>query len=224
MLVQGKGFLYHYLPATFSALALVLLLMTLETRRPSSLDALRRAVALAVITMIVCVPLAVAYGRFMRPLQGAGPLAAESYAMLGELPAGTSVAIESSRLGDAFPLVLMHDLRLAGRFPHLWFLYPYDSAASQRAGGVRVYTDASLTELERGLRQDAAEDLAAARPSYMLVRNSGQRQVLLRYLCDDSLFSSAARDYRLVRSDTVMQLFRRDTSTLMQGAGACASL
>jgi hypothetical protein len=129
--------------------------------------------------------------------------------------------VHSSRLGDAFPLVLVRNLNMSGRFPHLWFLYPYDSSAVYKGRGVRPYTNSALTPVERELRHDVAEDLARDRPALLLVRDPGEDRVVLHYLCGDSLYERSVRNYQLVRSDTVMQLFRRDTS--LQGAGACAS-
>lgn len=223
--VQGKGFPYHYYPAGTAALTVVLLVLaTPHGPRPTPRwhDALRRSLAGAALLAMVTIPAVVAWSRFTAPERVVDDFGQDAYHMLRDAPAGTTVAIQSSRLGDAFPLVLIRRLEMTGRFPHLWFLYPYDSSAVYKGRGVRPYADSALTPLERELRHDVAGDLARDRPALLLVRDPGDDRVVLRYLCDDSLYRRSARSYQLVRSDTVMQLFRRDTS--MQGDGACASL
>ncbi|HET7110418.1 MAG TPA: hypothetical protein VFI41_06065, partial [Gemmatimonadales bacterium] len=166
-------------------------------------------------------PALVAWARFTAPERVVDDFSENAFHLLGDAPPGTTVAIQSSRLGDAFPLVQIRNLEMTGRFPHLWFLYPYDSSAVYRGRGVRPYADSALTPVERELRHDVAEDLAGQQPALLLVRDPGRDRVVLRYLCDDPLYRQAARKYQLVQGDSVMQLFKRDTS--MQGDGACAS-
>ena len=222
--VQGKGFPYHYYPARIGALTVILLVLaSAHDSRLMTLwhDALRRALAGAALLAIVAIPAVVAWARFTAPKRAVDDFSENAFEMLRDAPAGTSVAIHTSRLGDAFPLVLIRNLAMKGRFPHLWFLYPYDSSAVYHGRGVQPYADSALTPVERELRHDVAEDLARDQPALLLVRDPGRDRVVLRYLCGDSLYHEAARNYRLARGDSVMQLFRRDTS--MQGAGACAS-
>jgi hypothetical protein len=222
--VQGKGFPYHYYPARVTALTVILLaLATTHDPRRATLwhDALRRSLAGAALLAITAIPAVVAWARFTASQRVVDDFSDNAFTMLRDAPAGTRVAVHSSRLGDAFPLVLVRNLNMSGRFPHLWFLYPYDSSAVYKGRGVRPYTDSALTPVERELRHDVAEDLARDRPALLLVRDPGEDRVVLHYLCGDSLYERSVRNYQLVRSDTVMQLFRRDTS--LQGAGACAS-
>jgi hypothetical protein len=222
--VQGKGFPYHYYPARIGTLTVILLVLaSAHDSRLTTLrrDALRRSMAGAALLAIAAIPAVVAWARFTAPTRVVDDFSENAFSMLDAAPSGTTVAIHSSRLGDPFPLVLIRGLRMTGRFPHLWFLYPYDSSAVYQGRGVRPYADAMLTPVERALRHDVAEDLARDQPALLLVRDPGTDRVVLRYLCDDSLYRRAAGSYRLAASDTVMQLFRRDTS--MQGAGACAS-
>jgi hypothetical protein len=130
--------------------------------------------------------------------------------------------MESSWLGDGFPLAVVRDLRLTGRYPHLWFLYPYDSTSVRYPRNIRAYADSMLSPVERYLRRGVGEDLLRDRPQLMLVRTAAPRRVVLQYLCDDAGFRQAAAPYRLLRSDSLMQVFRRDTSGHPEGA--CASL
>jgi hypothetical protein len=222
--VQGKGFPYHFYPARVATLTVILLVLA-TTRDPQPVtlwrDALRRSLAGAALLLIIAIPALVAWARFTAPERVVDDFSENAFHLLGDAPPGTTVAIQSSRLGDAFPLVQIRNLEMTGRFPHLWFLYPYDSSAVYRGRGVRRYTDSALTLVERGLRHDVAEDLAGQQPALLLVRDPGRDRVVLRYLCDDPLYRQAARKYQLVQGDSVMQLFKRDTS--MQGDGACAS-
>jgi hypothetical protein len=84
------------------------------------------------------------------------------------------------------------------------------------------YADSRLLPVERQLRRGTGEDLARDQPELLLVRDPGASRVVLRYLCDDTLYRRAARNYQLVRQDSIMQLFRRDTT--MHSEGACGSL
>ncbi|HET8633741.1 MAG TPA: hypothetical protein VFL88_06310 [Gemmatimonadales bacterium] len=222
--VQGKGFPYHYYPARIGTLTVILLVLaTTRDPRLATLwrDALRRALAGAALVLMTAIPAVVAWARLTAPERVVDDFSANAFRLLEAVPSGTTVAIHSSRLGDPFPLVLIRGLDMTGRFPHLWFLYPYDSSAVYHGRGVRPYADSVLTPVERALRHNVAEDLARDQPVLLLVRDPGTDRVVLRYLCDDSLYRRVAGAYRLAASDTVMQLFRRDTS--MQGAGACAS-
>jgi hypothetical protein len=219
--VQGKGFPYHFVPATDCGVALLLLIMASETSRPGMADALRRALGGAALLSVTALPAVVAYARLMAPHRVVDEFSERAFRMLRDVPPGTSVAMESSWLADGFPLAVIRDLRLIGRFPHLWFVYPYDSTSVRYPRNIRAYADSILSPTERALRRAVGEDLDRERPQLMLVRTAAPRRVVLHYLCDDHVFRQAAASYRLYRTDSIMLLFRRDTS--MQGAGVCAS-
>jgi hypothetical protein len=219
VLAQGKGFPYHFFPANWSAASATLIMLASTARRAGRLDALRRAMAGAVLIIMLSPAVYVGWLRINANPQSTFDRA--SFNMLRGTPVGTTVAMHSSRLGDGFPLANVRRLTLTGRFPTLWFLYPYDSSATGWRVHVVPYADSALTPVERELRHDVAEDLAGQQPALLLVRDPGRDRVVLRYLCDDPLYRRAARKYQLVQADSVMQLFKRDTS--MQGDGACAS-
>jgi hypothetical protein len=219
--VQGKGFPYHYVPAVDIGVTLILLAIAAQASHPGKADALRRALAGVALLSTVSLPTVVAYARLVAPSRVVDEFSNGAYRMLEDVRPGTTVAMESSWLGDGFPLAVIRDLKLTGRYPHLWFVYPYDSTSVRYPRDIRAYTDSALTPVERALRRGAGEDLAAFRPHLMVVRSAAPRRVVLRYLCDDPVFRSAAASYTLIKADTILQLFRRDTS--LQGAGACAS-
>jgi hypothetical protein len=221
VLVQGKGFPYHYYPAIGCAATATVLILASGGIRICRVDAWRRVLAGATLLIMPAPALLVASQRLVATQQLVDTFSEGSFEMLRDASPGTRVAIQSSRLADAFPVGNVRRLQLTGRYPHLWFLYPYDSSAGGQPERIVPYADSRLSPVERQLRRGTAEDLARDRPELLLVRDPGSRRVVLRYLCDDTLYQRAARSYRLVRSDTVMQLFRRDTS--LQGAGACAS-
>lgn len=222
VLVQGKGFPYHFYPTRATTLTVLLLVLASAATRQGWRDALRRALAGAALLFAAAIPAAVAWQRLTAPPREVDDFALAAYRMLRAAPAGTTVAVESSRLGDAFPLVMQRDLVLTGRFPHLWFLYPYDSSAVYHGRGVRPYADSALSPLERQLRREVGVDLERGRPALLLVRAPDSARTVLHYLCDDATFRQAAARYRLSRADSVMQLFERDTRE--KAEGACASL
>jgi hypothetical protein len=218
VLVQGKGFPYHFLPAQWATLTVLLLVLASGGLQPGKLDALRRALAGVAVLTLLAVPMTVAWWRASGSARATGGSSMSAFDILRELPAGTTIAIHSSRLGDAFPLVNVRGLQLTGRFPHLWFMYPYDSSASGRLGRVRSYSDSALTPVERRLRHAVAEDLLRGRPQFLVVRDSSGGGVVSAYLCDDTLYQRAARPYRKVRDNSVMRLFVRDTTA---STGVC---
>jgi hypothetical protein len=221
VLVQGKGFPYHYFPAIGCAATATVLTLASGAIRAGRVDAWRRALAGAALLIMPAPAVLVASQRVVATPRVVDTFSESSFEMLRDASPGTRVAIQSSRLADAFPLANVRRLRLTGRYPHLWFLYPYDSSAGGQPERIMPYADSRLSPVERQLRHGTAEDLARDRPELILVRDPGSTRVVLRYLCDDTLYQRAARSYRLVRGDSVMQLFKRDTS--MQGDGACAS-
>ncbi len=221
VLVQGKGFPYHYYPATWSAAAVSLLVLASGAQHRGRLDALRRAIAGGVLLLMLSPASYVGWLRLTAADRVVDEFSRGSFEMLRDARPGTRVAVQSSRLADAFPLANLRQLDLVGRYPHLWFLYPYDSSAGARSRHIVPYADSILTPVERELRHGVAEDLMENRPDLVLVRDPGAERVVLRYLCDDSLYRRAATGYRLVREDSVMQLFQRDT--IMHPEGACAS-
>jgi hypothetical protein len=221
-MVQGKGFSYHYYPVWGCTIGVLMLVLASATTRPGKWDALRRSMAGAALLLMTAVPALVAWNRWDAPHREVDEFSGEAFDLLRDAPAGTTVAVQSSRLGDPFPTVLLQHLTLTGRFPHLWFLYPYDSSAVYHSRGVGTYNDTALSPLERELRHDVALDMASDKPALMLVRDSSAGRVVMRYLCDDSLFRGAARSYRPVRAAAAMQLYQRDTT--MHSEGACGSL
>jgi hypothetical protein len=222
VMAQGKGFLYHYYPGFACAVTVTLLMTALPSARAGWLDALRRTSAGAALIAMCAASVTVTAWRAFGIAGRTSPLGREVSQLLAGVPPGTTIAMESSRLGDGFPIALEQNYRLVGRFPHLWFMYPYDSAAVRLPEGIRPYHDSVLTPLERSLRQQVAEDFADARPSLLAIRNMGGTQGTQRYLCDDRVFRQAARRYHLVRRVGAMQLYQRDTT--MHSEGACGSL
>jgi hypothetical protein len=222
VLVQGKGFPYHYFPAIGCAATATVLTLASGAMHTGRADAWRRVLAGAALLIMPAPALLVAGQRLAATQRVVDTFSEDSFEMLRGAPPGTRVAVQSSRLADAFPLGNVRHLRLTGRYPHLWFLYPYDSSAGAQPERIVPYADSRLLPVERQLRRGTGEDLARDQPELLLVRDPGASRVVLRYLCDDTLYRRAARNYQLVRQDSIMQLFRRDTT--MHSEGACGSL
>jgi hypothetical protein len=222
VLVQGKGFPYHYFPAIGCAATATVLTLASGAMHTGRADAWRRVLAGAALLIMPAPALLVAGQRLSATQRVVDTFSEDSFEMLRDAPPGTRVAVQSSRLADAFPLGNVRHLRLTGRYPHLWFLYPYDSSAGAQPERIVPYADSRLLPVERQLRRGTGEDLARDQPELLLVRDPGASRVVLRYLCDDTLYRRAARNYQLVRQDSIMQLFRRDTT--MHSEGACGSL
>lgn len=155
VLLQGKGFGYHYLPAIGTA---VLLLLTILFGRADRAPRVVRAAAL------VCVPLLLAgtvwpfLGTAVRRARGIlSPVDAAMVAtarLVRDEAAGRPIAVLSPRLADAFPLVPYSGATWALRLPNLWCI------ASAAAEG----------PAERWCVRSVGEDLARSRPALVLVR------------------------------------------------------
>lgn len=118
--VQGKGFSYHYLPVLgFSVMALLLLAFSLPAEEHSPWP-LRVAGSLGLL-IVLALPLATLLHRVSGERDTLELDRALLSARLGGSGPGTSVAMLSVRLGDAYPLILERGWHQALAFPSLWF-------------------------------------------------------------------------------------------------------
>ncbi len=195
VVVQGKGYGYHYFPTLGAAVVLLTLVLsrTGDPDRP-----FRRATA---VVCAVCL-LASGSGLLLHAAmdRAAGRLSAidremlETASFVRSHAAGAPVAVLSARLADAFPMVLYADADWALRFPNLWFAQVYGRLAAEN----------DLPPFARWASRTVGEDLERSRPGLVLVRRTDAPGELdagvdyLAFLGRDATFAQAFSRYRKV--------------------------
>jgi hypothetical protein len=204
VLLQGKGFGYHYLTPVGTAIVLMAVLVVL----PAGYGILRRAAAVVAATCTVAICLWPFLGATIRraggELSGLDRWTMSAAAYVRARAPGQSVGVLSARLTDAFPLMLYSGSDWAFRFPHLWFVPVFD-------------TKQGRWELEAGAwcRRIVAEDLARRTPTLLLVREyqpdapADIRNDYVKYLSQDPLFAVEFSKYDRVDDVGELAVYRR---------------
>lgn len=202
VLLQGKGFGYHYIPAIGMA---ILLLMVMLGRRADGSPPLMRATAV----VCACLILAGAAWPFLnattRRARGElSPIDASMFETAGRvrrLAVGQPIAVLSPRLADAFPLVLYSGTQWALRLPHLWCLRVSSARGSYRA--------------EQWCARAVGEDLGRIHPSLVLVRRWSPHGPVdlafdfMKKLEADAEFERQFNAYNLTDSTSGFLIYRR---------------
>jgi hypothetical protein len=154
VVLQGKGFGYHYLTAIGTAC--LLMALTLAEARRGALVLRASAVVCSTLVLAGAMwPFLVSSARRARGVLS--PIDAAMVSAARELRSrapGMTVAVLSPRLADAFPLMVYARARWGLRLPHLWCLEPEAQTA-----GVAAWCAATV-----------GEDLERSRPALLLIR------------------------------------------------------
>ena len=182
VVLQHKGFGYHYYPAIATGLLLVILgLLGGGARMP----AVAFRVAAQGVGVMVLLPVVVLFlGWAVSRAAGAsrlGPVAEgprEIGAYLDTRPSPGPVAVWSPWMDDSFPLVLDRGLVWGSRYPFVWFLPALyrDQLAAGRP--VRCHPEAEMAPEERELIGTVARDLQVWRPELVFVRKLNNEGLL----------------------------------------------
>ncbi|HEU5040729.1 MAG TPA: hypothetical protein VFT84_07915 [Gemmatimonadales bacterium] len=203
VLLQGKGFGYHWL-LPIGTSVLLLAAMLADPGAPTALGRAGRT-GLGWLGLAACLwPfLGATVRRAGGELSPIDRWTMDAARYLQSEAPGQPVGVLSGRLADAFPLMLYAGAEWPFRFPHLWFVSVY------RGDGV------GRRPAEGWTRRVVAEDLARRRPALLLVREyrpdapADVRDDLVAFLSRDSLFARAFGEYR--RSDRLgdLTVYRR---------------
>lgn len=229
VLLQHKGWHYHYIPAVvFGALALG----SLACLRPVRLDSPPRRCGLAAITIGFWLGLALgAGGDLWAKVHAAfSPPTDEARArkIISGYPSATQIQVLSSQVYDAFPLVNETGLRLVGGLPSQWQVQLYHGWTTRGQPQGPLYPSlADMAPLERVMYVRTAQALVTERPDFLLIErpNAVRRRAgtptdfdFLAYLGRDSAAALALADYRrLATLDSVTIYRRADGQTLGKG-------
>ena len=206
VLLQRKGWSYHFYPAVGEALlAFAVGLMTYARARPArrSAKAVLLPLALAALALDLGVVVeqraveALAWGRFERgEIRDRMVPVARRYATGGSIMAFTVSPV------PAFPLVNYAGVGWAMRFPSLWMI-PALAAREDWAAEPPAVRAAHRSPDERRLIAAVTDDFVRERPALILEYAPpwGAPNLLGYFASADPRFAAAVRDYRLV--DTI---------------------
>ena len=219
--LQGKGFTYHFYPA--SAFAVLLLGdIVLDLVRPLVTPVERLYAAVA--TASLATALLVASGWAVVRILGRDPIDQRNRSIVLDLRDAIrrqgehgSLLILSNNLGSVFPLVRFSGLAWALRFPHFWILAAEYQSQLVRAGPIRYRSPAEMSPAERYLNDAMYEDLLRWRPDLILVLrpaadrppNLFRRLNYVGYFSRDSRIAALLSGYGFAEVSGEYEIYRR---------------
>jgi hypothetical protein len=220
VLVQHKGFWYHYFPVYASAL-LVLGLLVLEAQKRAD-HFLTRVFGVALGVFLITVPLltSVRWTRFSLEMRGnleeTGMLLGRMIRLKKGQEGRDSIYVMSDLLPDAFPLVNYSKMRWASRFPSLWILPAVYRGGLRTEEAVQYHRMDEATDLERYLIDAVVSDLRGELPALLIVDVTplkpsfgGRPFDYLEYFSRDSRFAALMRDYEPLTTLGKFRVYRR---------------
>jgi len=204
VVLQHKGFGYHYYPSLGTGL-LLLLLGTMGGANagwapwPISGRAVTALVALPCLTLFLLTAIGRAQGSAAKGPVKAGSREIGAF-LRGHRPTG-AVVIFSPWMEDSFPLVLESDVSWGSRYPFMWFM-PALHRTELTAGDSRISCrrPASQPAVERALVGTVAEDLGRYHPELVFVRRPDNADLLrVNLLACFSRHSTFRREFAAYR-------------------------
>jgi hypothetical protein len=204
VVLQHKGFGYHYYPAVGTGVLLLLAGVLGGSAGP--LSPAMRTVG-AGLALLVALPYTALYldnaaaradGSWQRRPISAG--SREVAAFLRTHPARGPVVVFSPWMEDSFPLVLESRVEWGSRYPFMWFLPALYREALASGDSLRYRPGVEMSGAERRLIRGVAKDLGRYRPVYIVVRRPGGPHFLqvdiLAALREDAEFAKEFAPYR----------------------------
>ena len=183
VVLQHKGFGYHYYPAVATGSLLVFLGLLGGGDRPPAAPIRLAGQGIAVLLLLPI--LALSLGWAVDRARGSArlaPVAAGSReigAFLDGHPGARGpIVIWSPWMEDSFPLVLERRAHWGSRYPFVWFLPALYREELRRPGPVVCRPGSEMSAEERALVGTVADDLRAHRPSLVFVRKPGAEGLL----------------------------------------------
>ncbi len=215
VLLQGKGFDYHYYPAL--ALGALLMAVVSFTAAPQGQPLAKRGRLIAAALLLIVSAVYLEAGV----RTGLGPEHSEmrTYRAL-ELAVGPvkgrSLMVLAPRSGYAFGLVTYGGAHWIGRFPCLWVPPVVYRGAMEDARGPRFRAVDDMPPVERWFRAAVVSDALRARPELILVGvpTPGQGPDdywfdFLKYFSEDATFARLMTDYERVGESVGYVIYER---------------
>jgi hypothetical protein len=217
-LVQQKGFGYHFYPGVAVAMVLLgLLALVRNDSRYPLLGATTRVLAVVIFSACAALFLRTAFLRAVGPPDARTSSIRQLSALLDDEARGREVAVLSTRLGDAFPLVLDSGVGWALRTPHLWCVAAVYRADLQSSLPLLFHPPSEMGSAERWCLRMPGEDLRRNRPVLVLVRqpladrpeSADLRIDNLSYLSLDPTFAREFQHYRFAYVVDEFRVYKR---------------
>jgi hypothetical protein len=217
VVLQHKGFWYHYYPALGTGL-LALLLGLLGGASPAApwlrvtSRSLAALVALPCVALLLVIALARAGGSFARRPVAAG--AREIGAFLRVHPPTGTIVVFSPWMEDSFPLVLETGVHWGSRYPFMWFMAAlHRSDLKAGSSEIACHNPSTNPAVEHALVGSVSDDLRMHRPQYVFVRKPGTvdllRLNLLACFLRDAAFRQEFAAYSPTRALEHFVVFER---------------
>jgi hypothetical protein len=225
-ILQGKGWRYHFLPSVIIATLLLGALLSSKTWRLPMLHRWYHGMAAATLGATVVAPLPSAAWRLLAPsssFHDADPNFSALMPFIREAGEGVTVAVISSNIASAFPLILESGARWPLRFPSLWPLIALYDHTLDWDRVIEPRTPDMWVPLERSFVDAVYEDLEKGSPELVIVLQSDPSAIgwggarhfdYLRYFKQDARFGDFFSRYRYADNIGDYALFRRGTDGL----------
>ncbi len=219
VLIQDRGYPYHYYPVMATAVLLFGLLFVdsrgLETTRPRNAGVVCGGVVVALLLQASADRVAESRLWRGRPDESDTPLGQMSR-LAKDYARGRSIFVFSAAVVDAFPLVTYSGVGWASRQPCLGLLTGLYSASSDRNTGLAYHRGAAMSPTERFLLDLVVSDLLRDRPALLFVDESphkpafhGQHFDYLEYFAGDPRFAAFLRLYEPLTKVDKFGVYRR---------------
>jgi hypothetical protein len=219
VIVQAKGWGYHWIPATTIAAVVIPLVLWSWLYRLLPRDRLAGA-GTALAAGLGVFLLVLSTSKFndadvnRRAMQGKAYLLPQMIDVLERHAQGGPVAALSTNMQAAFPLVNYTDVKWALRFNSLWLLpgvYPDYEPGSE----VQYHRFEQMPEAERYMFDAVIDDLSRQQPTVLIVDTTPPGYVLrgfdyLTYFGRDARFAALMRSYHEVAPVERYRIFVRD--------------
>ena len=224
--LQGKGWYYHFLPSIILGSLLLGLLLAAGARRLPTLHRVYHALGAAVLIATIVAPLQTTMWRVLRPsssVHDADPNRSALMPFIREAGEGATVAVISSNIASAFPLILESGARWPLRFPSLWPLIALYDHTLDWDRVIEPRTPDMWVPLERSFVDAVYEDLEKGSPELVIVLQSDPSAIgwggarhfdYLRYFKQDARFGEFFSHYHYADNIGDYALFRRGTDGL----------
>jgi hypothetical protein len=207
-LVQSKGWGYHWIPSSIISV-LVLAVLLLRYLRVNARLAIGVLTALLILlTTLTARSVASRYAELeLRPYRL--PFLMELVEREAE---GGTLAILSTDMQAAFPLVNHTGVRWGLRFPCLWPLALFYEP--EKPGPFAYHTPPTMSDAERYMFESVLEDLSKNRPTLLIIDTAPPAYVLygfnyLEYFGQDQRFGELLQSYRELRPLGLFRVFKR---------------
>ncbi len=223
--LQGKGWFYHFLPSIVFGSLLLALIITEGARRLPGLHRIYHALGAAVLCATIITPIPRTVWRLLQPsssVHDADPNFHKLVPIVQGVGDGVTVAVLSSNIASAFPLILESGARWPLRFPSLW---PLIALYADSLNWTKVIVPRPYEErgpFERSFVHDVVEDLQNGSPELVIVLRPDANAIgwggarhfdYLDYLETDPEFARFFASYSSIGSVGNYDVYRRGTPT-----------